>query len=344
MQDDPKENSEARRQTSARPKSSWSLGLKILLALVLAAGVFGGLYNILKETYTDRRFSRFIPSDWVNLKEEGVRDAGSSSQTQEKPLLRFGVAPIVSPEKSIEMYQGLIEYLAGKLGRKPVPVFRPTYSETNDLVRYRRCDVAVVCTYPFIRAEHEFGMQALVVPRVKGTTTYQSFIVVPKSSPAKSLFDLRGKRFASGDIMSTTGWLFPAMTLMQSGNDPSHFFGEHVLTGSHDKSVQAVIDGYVDGAAVHGIVLDLMVAEDASILNKIRIVDKSPPFGIPPIVAHPDLDPDLKQAIISVLLNMHNDPRGKKILEKLQTEQYAIPEKGLFNDLRQAIGKLEGWK
>jgi|WetSurSiteA1Bulk_404760.scaffolds.fasta_scaffold12778_2 phosphonate transport system substrate-binding protein len=344
MQDDPKENSEARRQTSARPKSGWTLGLKILLALVLAAGVFGGLYNILKETYTDRRFSRFIPGDWVNLKEEEARDAGSSLQVQEKPLLRFGVAPIVSPEKSIEMYQGLIEYVAGKIGRKPVPVYRPTYSETNDLVRYRRCDVAVVCTYPFIRGEREFGMQALVVPRVKGTTTYQSFIVVPQSSPAKSLLDLRGKRFASGDIMSTTGWLFPAMTLMKSGENPAHFFGDLVLTGSHDKSVRAVIDGFVDGAAVHGIVLDLMAAEDPSILKKIKIVEKSPPFGIPPIVAHPDLDPSLKQAIVSVLLDMHNDPIGKKILEKLQIEQYVLPEKGLFNDLRQAIGKLEGWK
>ena len=171
--------------------------------------------------------------------------------------------PIVSPEKSLEMYQGLIEYMAEKLGRKPVSLYRPTYSETNDLVRYQRCDIAIVCTYPFIRGEREFGMQALVVPRIKGETTYQSFIVVPQSSPAKSLLDLRGKRFASADIISTTGWLFPAMTLMERGRIPITFFGEHVLTGSHDKSIQAVIDGFVDGAAVHGIVFDQMIAENS---------------------------------------------------------------------------------
>jgi phosphonate transport system substrate-binding protein len=230
------------------------------------------------------------------------------------------------------------------LGRVPVPIYKSSYSEMNDVVRYRRCDVAVVCTYPFIRGEHEFGMQALVVPRVRGTTTYQSFIIVPQSSTAKSLFDLRGKRFASADIMSTTGWLFPAMTLLSAGQNPSHFFGEQVLTGSHDKAVQAVIDDFVDGAAVHGIVLDLMADEDPSILKKIKILDKSPPFGIPPIVAHPGLDPKLKQAIVSVLLTMNKDPDGQKILEKLQIEQYVIPEKGLFDDLRRAIGRLEGWK
>jgi len=111
-------------------------------------------------------------------------------------------------------------------------------------------------------------MRALVVPQIKGETTYQSFIVVPQSSSARTLLDLRGKRFASADIISATGWLFPAMTLMHSGEDPNRFFGDHVLTGSHDKSIQAVIDGFVDGAAVHGGVLDQMIADDPSIEKK----------------------------------------------------------------------------
>jgi phosphonate transport system substrate-binding protein len=344
MDDRTEGNPENNRRMPAGRKPRWAAGLKILLALVLAFGVLGGLYNVLKETYMGRRFSRFYPNRWVNLDGNNAPDSIPVSQKEQKPTLRFGVAPIVSPEKSIEMYQGLIEYVADAIGRRAVPVYRPTYSETNDLVRYKRCDVAVVCTYPFIRGEREFGMQALAVPQVKGTTTYQSFIVVPQSSTARSLMDLRGKRFASNDVMSTTGWLFPAKSLMAGGEDPEHFFSEHVLTGSHDKSVQAVIDGFVDGAAVHGIVLDMMAREDPSILKKIKIVGKSPPFGIPPIVAHPDLDPGLKQEIVSVLLNMHNDERGRKILEKLQVDRYVLPGKGLFDDLRQAISKLEGWK
>jgi hypothetical protein len=52
----------------------------------------------------------------------------------------------------------------------------------------------------------------------------------------------------------------------------------------------------------------------------------------------------LKRATVSVLLDMHNDPRGKGILEKLRIERYVIPEKGLFDSLRQEITKLEGWK
>ena len=345
MEDGPTEDPENRRQRDSHFSSRrLILSLKILLALVLALGVLFGFYNVINATYLNRRISRFFPHNWVNLDEDKNAVETASKTGDNRPVLRVAVAPIFSPEKSPEMYQNFVDYVAEKMGRKPVSIYRPSYSATNDLVRYQRCDIAIVCTYPFIRGEREFGMQALVVPRIKGETTYQSLIIVPQSSTAKSLFDLHGKRFGSADIVSTTGWLFPAMTLMQAGDDPRHFFGEHIITGSHDKSIQAVIDGFVDGAAVHGIVYDLMVAEDPSILKKIKILAKSPPFGIPPIVAHPALDPNLRKEAVSVLLNMDKDPRGRIILDKLQIESFVVPGKGLFDDLRRAISKLEGWK
>jgi phosphonate transport system substrate-binding protein len=344
MDDRPGKDAEISRQAPLSPKPKGTLTLKILLALVLVCGALLGFYNVLKETYQSQRISRFSPRNWVNLDESNKSAGNAAAMDAEQSVFRVAVAPIVSPEKSLEMYQGLIEYLAAKLGRKPVSLYRPTYSETSDLVRYRRCDIAIVCTYPFIRSEREFGMQALVVPRIKGETTYKSFIVVPQSSNAKTLFDLQGKRFASADIISTTGWLYPAMILMGAGKNPRTFFGEHVLTGSHDKSLQAVLDGFVDGAAIHGVVFDRMLGENSSIMKRIRILSESPPFGIPPVVAHPAMNPDLKRATVGVLLDMHNDPRGKVILEKLHIDRFEIPGKGLFDNLRQEITKLEGWK
>jgi ABC-type phosphate/phosphonate transport system substrate-binding protein len=213
MEDRPNKNRKNLPHFPSRPKSGWALILKTLLALILALGVFLGFYNVIKTTYLERRVSQFFPHNWVDLNEEKdpVAAAALTKVASDKPVFRVAIAPIISPEKSLEMYQGFIDYLSEKLDRRPVSLYRPTYSETNDLVLYKRCDIAVVGTYPFIRGEKEFGMQALVVPIVKGEASYQSFIIVPQSSPAKSLLDLRGKRFASADISSTAGWLFPAM-------------------------------------------------------------------------------------------------------------------------------------
>jgi phosphonate transport system substrate-binding protein len=338
-------NSNVSRQASSRTSIRWVGILKAGLVLVLLLGVAFSLYNVVKARELDRRITRFIPRQWVDLnKQSHSAVAAALNAVTGREVFRVAIAPIVSPEKSLEMYQGFINYIAEKLGRKPVSIYRPTYSETNDLVRFQQCDIAVVCTYPFIRGEEEFGMQVLVVPRIKGETTYQSFILVPASSSAKSLLDLRGKKFGSADIISTTGWLFPAIVLMNAGENPNKFFGKHILTGSHDRSLQAVVDGFVDGAAVHGIVYDQMVAEDPSILKKTKILLKSQPFSIPPIVVNPNLDKALRDAILSVLLNMHNDARGKRILEKLQIEKFEMPQKGLFDDVRQAVAQLEGFE
>jgi phosphate/phosphite/phosphonate ABC transporter binding protein len=246
------QNSDNPQQISSRSTSNAVRAIKIVLAVVLALGVLLSLYSVLKTTYLDRQVSRFFPHKRINLNEESdSMTAATSSSGVDKPIFQIAIAPIRSPEKSLEMYQDFVDYVAEKLGKQPVSLYRPTYSETTDLVRYQRCDIAIVCTYPFIRSEREFGMQALVVPQIKGGTTYRSFILVPQSSQARSLLDLRGKRFASADIISTTGWLFPAMILMDAGENPRHFFGEHIITGSHDKAIQAVADGFVDGAAVH---------------------------------------------------------------------------------------------
>jgi phosphonate transport system substrate-binding protein len=344
MIDRPKENSAIGRAVPVRPKSVWATGLKILLALVLACGVVLGSYNVFREAYLARQILSAKPRHWINLAGGGTPAPLNPPAGKEEPLFRVAVAPIVSPAKSMELYQGFIEYLAAKLGRRPVALYRPTYSETNDLIRYQRCDLAIVGTYPFIRGEREFGMKALVVPQISGATTYQSFIVVPRSSRAKTLFDLKGKRFASADIISTTGWLYPAMILMNAGINPNTFFGENVITGSHDKSLEAVLDGFVDGAAIHGIVFDQMISENSSILKQIRVLSASAPFGIPPVVAHPAMNPELNKETVSILLDMQHDPRGKLILDKLHIEKFVIPAKGLFDSLRQEITKLEGWK
>jgi phosphonate transport system substrate-binding protein len=318
---------------------------KTSIFLVLAAGVLFSLYKAIEAPYLEGGASRFYPDKWINLDENGSAAAVPTlNGTTDESVFRVAVGTLFSPEKSLVIYQGFIDYLSEKLGRRSAAMYRPTYSETNDLVHYHQCDIAIVSTYPFILGEREFGMQALAVPQVKDENTYRSLILVSKSSSASSILDFRGKRFGSADFVSTTGWLFPAMLLMKSGDAPDHFFGEHLTTGSHDKSIQALLDGFVDVTAVHGMVYNFLATENPSIREKTRILVTSPPFGIPPIAVHPDMDKKLRDETLSILLDMHNDARGKRILDKLQIERFVVPKKGLFDGLRRAVAQLEGLK
>ena len=334
---DPRMKRDAQESTLPRPPQQRRRRLLYVLLLLGAGVVIFVLYNFAELIRHNRMDSRFTPQRQINLDEPAQpSDGGQPLEAVRGPSLRVAIAPVISPEKSFQVYREFVDYIAEKLDRTPVFLQRETYAKVNDLVRSDRCDVAFVCTYAFVRGEREFGMEALAVPEIGGVVTYHSLILVPRSSQATALPDLRGRSFASADIMSNSGWLYPAIWLKDHGEDANTFFKEHVITGSHDRSVMAVVSGYVDGAAVDSLVYDQMVDEDPSIAQKTRTILKSPPFGMPPIVVPQEIDPVLKQQLLTVLLDMHADPEGKKILTSLRINRFVVPDDGLFDSVREA--------
>lgn len=288
---------------------------------------------------------RYAPKRWVKL-ENNNKPLGSEAADNDthKIPFRVAVAPVISPEKSLMMYQWLVDYLGAGLNRNAVLIQRQSYAEVNDLIRHGGCDTAFICTYPFVQSERDFGAEILVVPRINGKVTYQSFIIVPAKSTAVSLLYMRGKRFASSDILSNSGWLFPAVWLLDKGEKPEIFFGEHILTGSHDRSVMAVATEYVDGAAVDSLIYEFMAKEDPSILAKTKIIMKSPEYGMPPVVVHPKMDPILKQRTLNIFINMHKTPGGKKVLTKLGIDRFVLPDDKLYDSVRKTAGIWESYR
>jgi len=263
-------------------------------------------------------------------------DTGKAPRTQSP--LRIAVAPVFSPETSLLMYRDFVDYLAGRLGMKGEMILRASYSEINEVLRSQQCDAAIVCTYPYVRARRDFGARLLATPEIHGSPTYRSLVIVSAGSDAGSLAGLKGKRFASADVLSTSGWLFPALWLWERGEDPDRFFGEHIITGSHDRSVLAVASGQADGAAVHSVVYDRMpvVAKEAT-----RVVQSSPLFAAPPIVVHPGISERLFKRMQAVLLSAHEDEEGRNVLGVLGVDRFLMPDPEAYADVERLVTRWE---
>jgi len=278
----------------------------------------------------------YSPRKWVNL--EGGYKAGIQKKITvsrpDEPQLRVAIAPIMSPEKSRPLYKDLISYMGKVLDMTPTVQQRSSYAEINDLLQYGDCDVAFVCSYPFVLGEREYGLKLLVVPRVKGKTTMQSLIIAPAGSSATSLTDLRGKRFATCGIISQTGWVYPAIWLMQHGENPNTFFSEHVICNSHDRALWAVAQKLVDGGAVQSRVYEREIQQDPGLAQKVRIIMQSPEYGIAPIVVHPHVAPALQEKLRRALVSMHETPEGMKILAGLGIDRYEFPDYALYDSVR----------
>lgn len=251
--------------------------------------------------------------------------------------MRVAVAAILSPQSTIHTYDRLAEYLSAALDRPVELVQRATYAETNELIRTRQVDLAFICTGAYVRGQREFGMDLLVVPQVGGKTTYQSYIIVPANSPAQQWEDLRGSVFAFTDPLSLSGYLAPLALLKSGSETPEGFFSRTLFTYSHDNSVRAVAEGWVDGAAVDSLVYEALLEQDPFYRDRTRVLWESEPFGVPPVVAPRGLDPDLRGHLRAVLLEMDRSREGREVLALLGVDRFVPGDESLYDSAREVL-------
>lgn len=260
------------------------------------------------------------------------------------PPLRVAVAAILSPQSTLHTYDRLAEYLSEQLGRPVELVQRATYAETNELVRTRQVDLAFICTGAYVRGRQEFGMDLLAVPQVGGQTTYQSYIIIPADSPARQWEDLRGTTFAFTDPLSLSGYMAALALLKSGGETPEEFFSRTLFTYSHDNSVRAVAEGWVDGAAVDSLVYRALLEQDAFYRERTRVLWESEPFGAPPAVAPLGLDPDLRAQLRAVLLGMDRSREGQEVLALLGVDRFVPGDEGLYDSAQAVLDAVGGLK
>jgi phosphonate transport system substrate-binding protein len=273
----------------------------------------------------------------VKLNERTVLDGGTATETQ-KPLT-VCVGSMITPQAGYGYYRQLIDYLSARVGRKIDPIDPGNYAETNRLLESGQADFAFVCGGPYVSGHDRFGLELLAAPVVKGKTVYYSYLIVPVKSPARTLADLRGKSFAFSDPQSNSGKLVPTAMLARLGQTPEKFFGSTTYSYGHDRSIQAVADQIVDGAAVDSLIWEYVAVTQPALAAKTRIIDRSEPFGIPPVVASPHLAPELRKALQQALLDIHEDPKGREILKGMNIDRFVIIDDRAYDGIRRLESK-----
>jgi len=261
----------------------------------------------------------------------------AESRVPEQPpdgsVIRVAVAAMFSAKESAVYYHQLLDYIANQLGHKIQLIQRKTYSEINDLLKNGKIDLAFICSGPYATGRQTYGFEALAVPQVRGKHFYHSYLIVNQNSTFQDLMDLRGKTFAFTDPESNTGKLVPTYWLVQQKEQPKEFFGKIIYTYSHDNSIMAVANSLVDAAAVHEQIWEYFNEKNPTFTTSTRIIKKSQPFGNPPVVASKYLSSQLKADIKQLLMTMHLDPEGKKILDELMIDRFLHPEDKWYDSI-----------
>jgi len=255
-------------------------------------------------------------------------------------VLHFAVGAMITPTEGFGYYRRLLDYLEEKMGRDVEYVDRKEYAEVNALLESGYIDAAFVCSGPYVTGHRQFGLELLLAPQAYGAPVYYSYIIVNKDSDIRELEDLRGRTFAFTDPDSNSGRLSPTYILAGMGETPDSFFGSYEFTYAHDKSIEVVARNLVDGAAVDSLIWDYIARKNPELTDRTRIITKSEPYGIPPLVVRPGLPENVKAELKSALLDMAHDPRGREILDGMMIERFIETEDRAYDTIREMQARV----
>lgn len=259
----------------------------------------------------------------------------TSTASADEPV-KIGVAAMISPKETVKFYKQMVDYVGSKLGKPVEMVQKENYDEMDNMLEHKDLSIAFVCSGPYVKNRTKFGAELLVAPQSYGQPFYHAYIIVHKDSPIRDMAGLKGRKFAFTDPKSNTGKLVPTyMVAKEFNKTPEQFFSEVIYTRSHDKSVESVAKKIVDGASIDSLIYDYAAKKNPVYTSETRIIRKSPPYGIPPVIVRKDIDPVLRDKIKNVFLNMHTDPAGKAILDGIMVDKFIVPKDADYNTVRE---------
>ncbi len=121
---------------------------------------------------------------------------------------------------------------------------------------------------------------------------------------------------------------------MALGESPETFFQRVLFTYSHDDAIRAVASGVADGAAVDNLVYEFALAREPELEGQVKVIDRSEPFAVPPVVAGPSLRPQVRAELEDLLLRMHEDPTGRQVLAVVGIDRFETIADEAYDSVR----------
>jgi len=176
--------------------------------------------------------------------------------------------------------------------------------------------MASLATFAYVVAADRGVAEAELISVRYGRPFYDGQIIAGVDTGINSLADLAGKTFARPDPLSTSGWIIPALTMRANGIDPDKDLGEVVDAGGHTGVVTAVYNGDADAGATFVDARGNIQEDYPDVMDKIKVIEISAPIPNDGVQFHPDVPEDIKEKLITALLEIAADEEGKEALNK----------------------------
>ncbi|MDZ4064641.1 MAG: PhnD/SsuA/transferrin family substrate-binding protein, partial [Coriobacteriia bacterium] len=195
----------------------------------------------------------------------------------------------------------VIKYLSEELHRPVTVRYLSKEDESAAVISSEDIDIAFVCAHTYLDLTDSGAAVGICTPIIDGEHTSQMMLLVRADDPAASFKDLADSAAAASDKSSLGGYSYLQYLAGEHGVRVDEYFSELRMGETQETNLRDVIAGD----------LRVTVANSAQTadwdLSKLKIIEMSPPRGCPPVVVSSDMDPDLRERVRRILLEMNTD-------------------------------------
>lgn len=236
--------------------------------------------------------------------------ASHAAPNPDPDTLKVALLPDENASTVIKNNRPLQAYLEKELGKKIELIVTTDYSSMIEAMRHGRLDLAYFGPLSYVLAKQKSEIEAFAALKQKGSTTYQSVLVINTAAGINSIADIANKDVAYGDKASTSSHLIPKSMLAEKGLMAGDQYREHFV-GAHDAVAIAVQNGHAQAGGLSKPIFESLLQRGLIDGNKVKVLAESKPFPQYPWTMRSNLKPELKEKIRNVFLGM-KDPEVLK--------------------------------
>ncbi|BCX05106.1 MAG: hypothetical protein KatS3mg053_3044 [Candidatus Roseilinea sp.] len=241
------------------------------------------------------------------------------------------------------MCADVVRHLAGQLNIETRFVVDIAWEMRERLLYAGEIDAGWICGAPYVRATNGpdasvelLAAPVFAAPRYQDRPIYFSDVIVRRDSAYGSFADLRGARWAYNNHGSHSGYEVVRYYLARIGLN-GDFFGQVIISGAHQRSVEMILSGQADAAAIDSTVLELMFAREPALSERLRVIEVLGPSSQPPWVIGRRVPATLRRTLRETLIHMHEDAEGRVILARHGVARFAPVTDADYDDVRQML-------
>lgn len=265
---------------------------------------------------------------------------GCGKKKEEKALV-MGLVPLSNSEKLIEETAPLHNMLTEKIGKKVEGFIATNYIGVVEALGTGTIDFALIPPFAYILANKKHGSEALLTSLNKNNEPgYYSVLIARNDLEIEKVSDLKGKKLAFVDPSSTSGYIFPAVILMDNGIDIERDI-RYQFAGGHDKALQLLINGDVDAIGTYENAFKKFSKEFPEIEKKTKIIEKSDLIPGVTLTVSSKIDDSTKNKIKQAFIDITEEKEGQELLLNLfGLKGFQEADKNNYDNIRIKLEKL----